>query len=202
MKKIFLSVLAICAFFVSSAHAQLEKGKKYIGAEVQFSSGTESTSGNKRSGLTLLPNGGYFLQNNFSLGLGIGIQNEKVEGTNTTTNTNLFWIKPHVRYYIPTSSEQFAFYVQGQVEIGTGKVKTTSTTTTTTTNEANLSVTGFSISPNFVFFPTKSWGLEFGVNGFVYESRKTSVNNVSVTQSNVKLDVNSFAPVFGVRYFF
>jgi hypothetical protein len=213
MKKIFFSILVICAFFVSNSYAQLEKGRMYLGANVGFTSGTsKNTSGNNTasgstSSFSLLPNFGYFVAPNMSVGLGIGFAQEKSKPSNTQTNTtNTFVIAPHFRYWVPTSSEQFVFFVQAQLGVGSGTRKSETTGTGSVTTEFDISNFEFFVSPNFAYFPTKSWGIEFGFRGIGYETATTKQKNTSIetktTISNFVLDVNSFAPILAVRYFF
>lgn len=214
MKKIIFSIFAICVLFISTAQAQLEKGRMYLGAQVGFSSGTDkNTIGNNStstssSSFSLLPSFGYFIGDKMSIGLGIGFSQQKTKPSSTTTNTtNQFVIAPHFRYYVPTSSEQFAFFAQAELAIGTGSVKRESQSgVITSTSEDNLSSVSFFVSPNFAYFPTKSWAIEFGFRGIGYESNTTKVKNSNpeekTTSSAFVFDVNSFAPRLAMRYFF
>ncbi len=214
MKKILFGIFALSLLVISTANAQLEKGRMYLGANVGFTSGTtKQTLGNNStssttSTFTLLPSFGYFIGDNMSLGLGIGFSQDKSKpNTNTTNTSNQFIVAPHFRYYVPTSSEQFAFFVQAELSIGSGSNKNEVVSgPVTTTTENNLNSVSFFVSPNFAFFPTKSWAIELGFQGIGYRSTTTKVKNSNpenkVTDSAFVFDVNSFAPNFAVRYFF
>jgi outer membrane protein len=225
MKKLFIAVLAFVTFAFST-NAQTEKGTIYLGGQVGFSSGSSKTTttqggtsitaeGPKTSSFSLLPSAGYFFSDNMAIGLGLGYnQNQTVtKGTNTeTTNTTgIFVVAPHFRYYMPTSAENFKFFVQASVELGfgnrTNEVKSGNTTTTT---KSSINQLGVFVSPNFAYFPTKAWAIELGLRGIGYSSTTetqkadTFNNNTEVkqTQNSFVFDVNSLAPTLGVRVFF
>lgn len=185
------------------AIAQVEKSSMFIGGAFLIDNQTsqENNGDVKANSFTILPNFGYFLSDKLSLGLGMGYTSITTKNTvNDNKNINSqFVVRPQLRYYLATSNEKFYFFGQLQLGLGFGQNKF---------ENGNLSLTSksrsflLSISPNFVYFPTKRWGIELGFNGISYESLDPDIGEENDRDSRFIFGVNSFAPRFGVQYFF
>ncbi|TAE45344.1 MAG: hypothetical protein EAY69_10525 [Cytophagales bacterium] len=208
MKRIIISFIAF--FTLSLGYAQTEKGTIHVGGNLSFGS-TDINTSQSSSNFSIVPDVGYFISDNIAIGLGIGysqrIDKSTFSSSTGTTTQNTFIIAPTFRYYMPTSSETFKFFLQAQVGINTGNIKSeTSSFTTTTTFSTTNKTSGwnFSISPNFAYFPTKKWSIEFGIRGISYSSAPTFnyYNNSVTNTSGFSFDLSSFSPLLGVRAFF
>jgi hypothetical protein len=111
MKKI----LPLLFLFVSAlASAQTEKGSFMIGgnASVEFNKNDQNgdTGETKTFSISINPQAGYFVANNFSLGLSLPVSISRGKSTYPGINgeaeskTNGFGVAPFVRYYIPVKS--------------------------------------------------------------------------------------------------
>jgi hypothetical protein len=110
-------------------------------------------------------------------------------------------VAPFARYYVPTSSDQFFFFAQLRADLGFGSAKTEATTgNVTVTTDAKVNTADVFVSPNFAFFPSQHWALEFGFRGLGFESVNPEGDNNNV--SRFVFGVNSFAPRFAVQFFF
>ncbi|TAG02827.1 MAG: hypothetical protein EAZ44_06835 [Cytophagia bacterium] len=209
MKRIIIGFIAFLT--LSLGYAQTEKGTIYVGGNLRFGSTTNKTtsgtitSESSSSNFSIIPDVGYFISDNVAIGLGIGYSQSTSKSPNglttTTTTESNFIIAPTFRYYMPTSSETFKFFLQARVGINTGNVKS-ETATLTTTDKTNG--WDFFVSPNFAYFPTKKWSIEFGVQGIGYSSgsRSNGFNNSTNNSSGFSFDLSSFSPSLGIRAFF
>ncbi|MCH8555118.1 MAG: porin family protein [Schleiferiaceae bacterium] len=218
MKKITLILGLVVGTY--TAQAQLEKGSLLLSGDIGFNSSTgkmEITSGGntvtqadpKFTDFNLNLQGGYFVADNFAVGLGIGYGLSKIteDGDDflDEISTGIFAINPFARYYIPYTNK-FAFFAQLDLGIGFGSTKTESRMgNTTITDEGSVNVFGIGVSPGFTYFLTESIGLDLRVGFLGYNSASTSFesNNSTTTNSisgtGVNIGLNSLT--FGLSVF-
>lgn len=111
MKKILL--LAVAAVMALGASAQTNKW--YAGGQVTFGRTTEQPSGVKSTQVTVLPELGYNMTDNFGVGAQVGVQYRKSGGEEKT----VFQINPYARYtYL--KYERVNLFVDGGVDLGIG----------------------------------------------------------------------------------
>ncbi|MDE7457246.1 MAG: porin family protein [Muribaculaceae bacterium] len=111
MKKFLL--LAVAAVMALGASAQTNKW--YAGGQLTFGRTTESASGVKSTQVTVLPELGYNLTDNFAIGAQAGVQYRKSGGEEKT----VFQINPYARYtYL--KYERVNLFVDGGVDFGIG----------------------------------------------------------------------------------
>jgi hypothetical protein len=70
MKKLLL--LAAVSIFGLTASAQTEKGNVVLGGSVFYTSTENNPDNGKISSVGIIPNAGYFIADNFAVGLGLG----------------------------------------------------------------------------------------------------------------------------------
>lgn len=110
MKKFLL--MAIMAMTVASASAQ----KWYSGGQVTFGKTTESASGLKTTQVTVLPEIGYNISDNFAIGSVVGISYRKAGDEEKT----VFKINPYARFtYFQT--QRLSLFIDGGVDMGIGR---------------------------------------------------------------------------------
>ncbi|MDE6240024.1 MAG: porin family protein, partial [Muribaculaceae bacterium] len=111
MKKFLL--LAVAAVMALGASAQTNKW--YAGGQLTFGRTTESASGVKSTQVTVLPELGYNLTDNFAIGAQAGVQYRKSGGEEKT----VFQINPYARYtYL--KYERVNLFVDGGGDLGSG----------------------------------------------------------------------------------
>lgn len=152
MKKVILSAVVILIAAVS-ANAQTEKGKWLVGGTASFHSVKEGSSDAVTS-LTLAPNAGYFVGNNFALGASVQLTTVQKEST-------AFAFAPFARYYFAPLGDNAKLFVNGTVGLGTFKSYQASSSTGFSTWE---------LSAGPAFFINKNVALEialaYGQNKF------------------------------------
>lgn len=110
MKKILL--MAVMAIMAVGASAQ----KWYSGGQVTFGKTTESVSGLKTTQVTVLPEIGYNLTENFAVGSVLGVSYRKAGGEEKT----IFKVNPYARYsYFQT--ERLRLFLDAGVDMGIGR---------------------------------------------------------------------------------
>ncbi|TAE75521.1 MAG: hypothetical protein EAZ85_02285 [Bacteroidetes bacterium] len=219
MKKIIIGLIAFFTF--TNLNAQTEKGTIYVGGTFGVNSRNQTsksssvtTNEEKRTSFFVIPDVGYFFADNMAIGLGIGYANEKVNSksssgsTENTTTTGTFSINPTFRYYMPTSSETFKFFIQARANLDFGTITNENKSPTfTSTSNGKTNGYGLFISPNLSYFPTRSWSIDIGFTGIGYSSATSEFTNTTNNTTNTtnisgfQLGVNSFLPTFGVRIF-
>lgn len=196
MKKVFISVLS--AMLVTTfLHAQTSSGNMMVGGSLNFSS-VSYEGGNANDGSTVgfSPNFGYFINDNFAIGASLGLGSSRQgTGANKTIRSS-FSFGPFARYYMFTSSENFAFFGQAGLTFSTGKTDPSAGGVT------KSNAIRFYVSPGAAYFFNEHWALEFSVNGFSISStdENTSADNDKVTR--VDFILSSFSPTLGFRYHF
>jgi outer membrane protein len=126
MKKHILALCMLCTFANASAQF-LTKGTHLISGSFSFSSYTEkykydgnTTTISKDTEVSFLPNYGYLVMDNLSVGGGINFTSDKTkyEDVDGEESTSMFTIGPIVRYYISQG-----LFGQGYFGFGTAKEK-------------------------------------------------------------------------------
>lgn len=112
MKKFFLFAVAAAITFGSNA----QSNKWYAGGQLTFGKTTESASGLKTTQVTVLPEVGYNLTDNFAVGAQLGVQYRKANGEEKT----VFQVNPYARYTY-YKYERVNLFVDGGVDLGIGR---------------------------------------------------------------------------------
>lgn len=192
MKRLFFTMLLVNAALITKA--QTSAGTIMIGGSVGFNSNTQETAGDdlKSSTFSISPSAGYFLSDNFALGLEFGFSSTKFSNDDKLTSLN---VGPFARYYKFIVEEKFAFYGEAGFSFGSGKYDPDGG------NEAKSSSFGLNISPGFAYFFSNKWALDFQLQGISYSSNDPNKDNDNDKQSSFTFGVSSFNPSLGFRYF-
>jgi len=222
MKKLLVAS-AVALFGLGNAQTTpgpIAKGTVYLTGSVGYSQ-TETNSGNNKvEDFNVLPTAGFFVADNFAVGLGVGFATSKVTNISTATfgpatttvttteqKTPAFVIEPFARKYW-TLSDKLYFFGQLAVPMAFGKVEneissvTTSGSTVTTVSsstEAKATSVGVTVKPGLDYFLNKNWTIEATIGEFGYNNFKPK-GGVATNNYNFGLDLT--AVTIGVKYVF
>ncbi|SKB89028.1 outer membrane beta-barrel protein [Daejeonella lutea] len=205
MKKLILSLTAVVAIALS-ANAQTEKGKWILGGTASYDSQKSDADGAKASEtLSLVPNLGYFVSDNFALGTGVGYNYSKVGTASPSGYNEAFVVSPFGRYYVGLS-DQFKFFGQAAVPLAFGTVKATDANGEAGAKVGSSTAVGVALSPGFAYFPTKKIGIEFAFRGISYNNYRvedSAGNEVKgAGYDRFSIGTNFFTPQIGVQFHF
>lgn len=208
---------AIALFGLSNA--QIAKGTVYLSGSVGYSQEEKFNGNNKEEEFNVLPRAGYFVANNFAVGVGVGYQTSKSTDINTVTSGNVttvttavekkpaFVVEPFARKYW-TLSDKLYFFGQLAVPMKFGKeeaevsaVSTNGNTTVTSSvsTEAKYTAVGVTVKPGLDYFLNKNWTIEATIGEFGYNNFKPK-DGEAVNNYNFGLNLSSVT--FGVKYVF
>ncbi|MEX2232054.1 MAG: outer membrane beta-barrel protein [Cyclobacteriaceae bacterium] len=196
MNKSFFLLFA-SLIVTTSINAQTSSGNMMVGGSIDFSSvARESGSVNDVSSVTFSPSFGYFIIDNFAVGVSLTLGSTRTGTGAGKTVSSSFALGPFARYYLFTSNDRFAFFGQAGLNFGSGKTDPAAGGVT------KNSFISFAVSPGAAFFFNEHWGLEFSITGFQISSSDpdTATDNDKVTR--VDFDLRSLSPTLGFRYHF
>jgi long-subunit fatty acid transport protein len=187
--------MLVCGF---GAQAQTSQGSVSLGGGINFGSSKSEQPGNdsKVTSVSFSPQVGYFVVDNFELGLALNVSSQSVKpSTGTDYKYNYFGVGPFARYYVFTSNEQFAFFGDARFGFNASKYKPE------TGSDTKGSSIAFSVSPGFVFFPTKHWGIELSLTLLNITSQDPNKDADDDKITNVNFGFNSLSTGLGVKYY-
>jgi hypothetical protein len=195
MKAIILFGFALLPLVTS---AQFERGQLFVGGSLAGSSVATNYTGYTKevtTSLTLLPSIGFFLNSKVALGIGLGYTaswdsfNEPISPLNNTSeHASSFNINSFVRRYIPITNS-FYIALQGQVSF---------MRTSPVYSQLESYSVGANVSPIFIFFPSRKWGIEAGVGSLGYTYNRTLPNIASTNTFSFSSGTFSL----GLAYYF
>lgn len=224
MKKVILAAALLAATL--SSFAQIPAGTISFGGQLGLStssskdkatvgSTTTETDGPSRTSFSFLPQAQFFLMENLSAGVQIGYSLSSDKSTSnsgtviveTTVRNGGFVFAPFGRYYYMLD-DKFGFFGEAGVPLFIGgKTIESKTGTLSNTNESDIFSVGFRVSPGFVFFPTKSVGIEaklgnlLGV-GYTTDTDESNGNKFSTrTTSFDFININTLSFSLGLMYY-
>lgn len=179
MKKFLL--MAVIAIMTLGASAQ----SWYAGGQVTFGRTTESASGVKSTQVTVLPELGYNVTDNFALGAILGASYRKSGGGEKT----VFKVNPYARYTY-FSSERVDLFVDGGVDFGIGRA------------HGHTAVEyGIGFRPGVALNLSEKFSLVAHVGFLGYQGGNRPAKNNGAPE-NWGLDLNSNNLMFGFYYHF
>jgi hypothetical protein len=197
-------------------YSQTEKGKKILGGQLNFYGNKGATldslssSRTTYSTLQLNPNVGYFIKDNFALGvlLNVGFSNQSQNNQNSIstyyykTNTINFGAGAFARYY-KKIGDRFSFFVNGNM-LYNHQISKTESTSSKQEKQANSINLGF--SPGLVYFPSPKLGIEvlFGNINYTYTSsvNKTVSYKNHDNRGGYGLNLSPSSLYLGMNYYF
>jgi outer membrane protein len=194
MKKIFIIIACISVSFF--AKAQTTSGQMMLGGSVSMSSvNYNDNNGSDFSNLTFAPSFGYFVKDNLAVGATLSLGSSKSGTGPGQTKGSSFAVGPFVRLYKFTSNEQFAFFGNASVTIGSSRSETGNVITD------KSSTLTFAIAPGFAYFFNEHWAAELSIVGFRIQN-SNSDNFPANDRTSITFDISSFNPSLGIRYHF
>jgi len=191
------SFFLLSAFFVAAtfATAQTSSGNFMFGGGINISSvSRQSAVDADNSSFSFSPSAGYFVGENFAVGLGFTIASEKSGPANNRIKETSFGIGPFARYYFFTSNDQFAIFGQAGLSLANGKTKYSGGDIDRATS------TTFSVFPGAAYFFNEHWAVELAITGFVVSAYDPDTNNDNDKVTSVQFGLHSFSPTLGFRY--
>lgn len=208
-KTLFTTAFVVFAFF--AAHAQIGAGTLSVGGALQVNSTggkVKSSSGSADKASTTSiefgPKVGYFISDNFSVGVGIGLNTSKTESAdgNTKNTSNVFGIAPFARYHIPVGEK---FYVFGEAALGVGFGGGKTKNGGTSVDHDKISTVGLAVSPGLIFLPSERIAIELSINLLSFNSRtqkdKENSSNKNISNS-FSFGPDLFSPQLSVQFYF
>lgn len=196
MKKLFLTLTAAVAL-TFAANAQTEKGKLFLGGSVGYNYDKVNGTEHSTQDFNIVPNVGYFINDNFAIGTGIGYRyGQYYNGQDLKVKEGAFVVAPFARAY--KGNEMFKFFGQLSVPMAWGNTKVDGTKVSTTASY------GVQLSPGLAFFPHKNVGIELSVRGLYYgnDRVKSEVTGAKTINNSFGLASDFFAPQLGVQFYF
>jgi len=206
MKKVIVSVFTVSALFLANAQDDnkpnfgFSEGDVIIEGNIGFNSTNNKNTKEKTNELVFAPRFGYFLSDDFALGVGLGIATSKEEAGNVTLNkTSIFSVGVFGRYYFLNISDRFKTFANVTLEYASG--------TEEEPMQPKLEVTGFGFGAGLGvnYFVTENLALVFSLSDVLsYTSLKPKDGeNVSEFQANINVFDNFFTTArFGLTYKF
>jgi outer membrane protein len=179
------------------ALAQTSSGTVAVGGGIRFTSVTQETGAqdSKTTQVLFRPNVGYFVANNFMVGVNLDLSSSKTKtGTGESKNSG-YNVGPFARYYMFTSNEKFAFIGEAGLLFGSSKY------TPTSGNEQKGSSVNFYISPGFTYFLSEKWGLDFQLQGIEFSSTDPNKDVDNDKRNTITIGAEFFNPFLGFRYY-
>ena len=190
----------LCALFCMVtvlAKGQTTSGSMMVGGVFQiYSASQQNNDDYEYSEVGFSPSFGYFVSDNFAVGLSIGFNSTKQDNGATSQKNTAFSFGPFARYYKFTSNEQFAFFAQAGLNFGSGKYDQTPG------GESKNSYVNFNVSPGFAYFFNNHWAAELAFTGLSITSEDPNKDVSDDKRTSVIFDIRSFSPSVGVRYHF
>ncbi|MCB0848584.1 MAG: porin family protein [Bacteroidetes bacterium] len=200
MKKVFIMLVVIITI-ASSAHAQ--KGNIMINGNLGYFAGNQKSGNNtdKHSEFRFIPGAGYYLSDNFMVGLSLGYYSDVDDPDGKLkTKTNGFMIGPFARYY-KTLSDIFSLY--GQFDFLYISGKTEDIDYFGFSGEQKMNGCSISVSPHISANVGKGFAINFGFGSLGYNSSTTKSDYGDKTKDNTfGLDLNGSTLDWGISYTF
>lgn len=205
MKKIFLSI-ALLGGVIFTSQAQTDKGQFIVGGNIHYSTSKSDADNAKAShSFSIVPNVGYFVDNNIAVGTGIGYQSAKSSNPGTYGKSEAFVISPFGRYYVPIA-DKFQFFGQLSVPMAFGTTKATDADLKVGDKTGSSTSIGVALSPGFAYYPSKKIGIEFALNGASYNhyTLENADGDKIKGQGSEAFSIGTdfFSPSIGIQFHF
>lgn len=208
MKRIVIVVVAVLAAALLSINAGAQdftsRGNFMFGSAVGFSSNTSTIAqaGEKGEGpesfqWNIAPHIGYFLFNNFTLGIGLDytFSREKQPNEDKNDDSDLLF-GPFGRFYVPFGGDK-AVFLEGNFGFGTSS---DDLIIGGETQNISTDIIAFGAGPGFTIFSNDAIGIETLFKYNFARSRFNTTQGSVTTETTTK--TNQFAVSLGVQFYF
>lgn len=225
MNKKLIIAAALCGLAFGS-RAQTEKGNFLLGGDFNFQSKNDKDNAPRTNSFGLGPKFGYFISDNFAIGLGASYfySNQKswitddqgpagpIRKFNNGFRQSGFSIAPFVRHYIDLNAK-FKFFSNLSVSAGKSRGRSLGESTIDThITKFETKFCSASLSPGFAFFPTKKLAIELSTNLVSYQwseftQKRNNYNEIYdpyLPQTNhlFQFGLSTIQPSIGLNYHF
>jgi len=194
LTKWILAVVAVCIMAPSFGQVT-DKGNFLIGANLGFSSANSETEqnlngdpsgteGSTAAQFNITPSIGYFLANNFTLGIGMDYTYNSIERPNEekASDSDLLF-GPFARYYVPLDNNM-AFFIEGTMGFGSSDEESN---IGDVSQDISNNVFAVGIGPGFTIFSENGIGIEAQLKynyaesdaDFEFEGDDVNVNTIT-----------------------
>jgi hypothetical protein len=223
MNKKLIIAAALCGLALGS-HAQTEKGNFLLGGRFNFKSEKNNEKSPRTNSFGIGPKIGYFISDNFAIGLGVGYfyakrkpfveytayEGQSIPNTVDGYQSSGITISPFIRYYVPLSTK-FKFFGAFSANARDQRDKYIGENKNNNSNGTTIKSYGLALAPGFAFFPTKKLAIEFSTNLFSYDRLKWSSYSRSASgqmatdefsTNQVYFGLTTIQPAIGLNYHF
>lgn len=199
-------LIFLLSIVVSTAQAQFtDRGRFMLGSAVGFATNSSKTSFDnsstedsepKNTQWNVSPYIGYFLFDNFTLGIGLDYtsSSETRAGEEKTKDSDLLF-GPFTRYYIPFGDK--ALFLQGNFGFGNSS---DNLTVNGANQNINTNILAFGIGPGFTIFSNDGIGLEALVK---YNYAKSQFDlDIAGVKTTTTTRTNQIALSLGIQIYF
>lgn len=183
--------------------AQRKAGNWLAGGGLEFSFARTEQGANttvKDSRFSLVPNIGYFVSDNFAVGLSVSNITSNSESGNTKTSSRTINSGPVARYYLEVANSSLTFFGQAGIFLGFGA---TMTEVGPISNETTRTSFSIGLTPGMAYFFNEHWAAELYLGGISYSSSDPDKDANADKTTSFSFGLNSLAPTgLGVRYHF
>lgn len=206
--KFLILALSVLLYWQLLPGQMLYRGNFLVGANVGFSKAQternisindQETKGEGPSStqFSIAPNIGYFLADNFVLGIGLDYTLSSVKQPNEdrTDDSDLLF-GPFVRYYLPVDNDMAIFLV---TNFGFGN-SSDETLVGTNTKSINTNIFAVGVGPGFTIYSRNGIGLE-AIFKYNYARSKFDTEDAGV-KTTTKAITNQFDIGLGIQFYF
>lgn len=208
---------ALCAIGLC-LHAQTKKGSGFAGVNISFGTEKQKIYNSSINNLTFTPKGGYFLRDDFAIGLEFAFNLSKLRGTHYTewdseygiyqdtygVKELNFGISPFVRKYLNVK-HFLKVYAQANILFQVNSTKIIDDEGYLIGYDNRLKGYGASLSPGFAFFPTRKVAIEFffPIISYFHQDYYDEFSAYNFEKRhNIKLALDNFMPSIGASFHF
>lgn len=213
-----LIIMAILCAIALGTYAQTEKGKGFAGGSFSFGTSKVKGENSALNNFVVTPRIGYFLSNNFALGLEFPLTLSKLDGVDYTgwneeggyyENTSgfrefNFGISTFARKYFDIK-DHWKLFGQANFTFQIISTKLIDSEGYLIRNSGRLKGLGASISPGVAYFFSDKLGIEFSFPAvsFFHQSYYDANSNYNYPKTNnLRLALENFTPTFGINAHF
>ena len=194
------AITLLCILFSLCAHAQFNKGDKFIGGEVGMRHTSYDGGDEEDFYFGVSPSAGIFLTKNLALGLELGYSHDAYKTyidsqVSSKRNSQSYTTGVFAKRFF-TIADKFFFALRGDA------MYQRSMSNSALFNGAKSSTKSYvlsaNVTPSFIFFPSPKWGIEASLGSLSYSHRQEIPSDGS-TNDQLNFYAGSFS--LGFTYY-
>jgi len=199
--------MAAVAMIATTAQAQektfgFNEGDVLLEGNVSFSSTKNNNTDVKENSFTFAPKAGYFLTDDFAVGVQLDVTNSKTEAGSAESKENTFGAGVFGRYYFLDLGQRFKTY--GELGLGFASFKEENTFGNTT-NEIKASGFGAGVGLGINYFVTEKIAINFALTDILSYTSYKRKDGESINSFGLQVnEINNFFSTaqFGLTFKF